>query len=51
MSNPVFYAQLVNRAVGCRSRTFVGPDEQQYVWKSKNNRLEVRITPIFPRPV
>jgi len=23
------------------SRTFIGPDEAQYLWKSKNNRLEL----------
>jgi hypothetical protein len=42
---------LTTRTLACSSRTFIGPDRAQYVWKSKNNRLEVRIYSSFPCPV
>ena len=38
---------LIKKILACSSRTFIGPDEAQYVWKSKNNRLEVRTYSIF----
>jgi hypothetical protein len=41
---------LTTRALACSSRAFIGPDETQYVWKSKDNRLEVRIYSAFYVP-
>lgn len=49
MSGPVFFASgpLTTRTLACSCRAFIGPDETQYVWKSKDNRLEVRIYSAF----
>ena len=33
---------VTERTLTCRSRTFVGPNEEEYVWRSKNDQLEVR---------
>ena len=50
MSDPIFCVQRVDGAPARRSRTFVGPDQEEYVWKSKNNRLEVRTRPLETDP-
>jgi len=51
VSDLIRCGQLVDRALGSRCRMFVGPNEEQYVWKSKNNLLEVRTYFRFPSPV
>lgn len=50
MSDLICCVRLVDRALGPRCRTFVGPNEEQFVWKSKNNLLEVRTRFCFPSP-
>ena len=42
---------VTGMALACRSRTFVGPNEEEYVWRSKNDQLEVRVCSGSPHPV